>query len=163
LPGNLPGARELHHSRRLNLPEPHQQLLRVLQQGALKETQRAVFLEALNDDDVLPLQRVAGLSPLALHFQIKSGQGPLQLGNLGPPPLSIRHLHAAPRLSYVVRWIALHVAISLMTLCPRTEGTMAVRPLPLETRSLLLRHLVPEDAVALHALSDEEASRTWLP
>lgn len=35
--------------------------------------------------------------------------------------------------------------------------------LPLETRSLLLRHFVPDDAVALHALSDEEASRTWLP
>src|SRR5215831_15189053 len=40
---------------------------------------------------------------------------------------------------------------------------MAVDPLPLETRSLLLRHFVPEDAVAFHALSDEETSRTWLP
>src|SRR5215471_18714268 len=44
-----------------------------------------------------------------------------------------------------------------------TEGTMAVHPLPLETRSLLLRHFVPEDAVAFHALSDEETSRAWLP
>jgi len=40
---------------------------------------------------------------------------------------------------------------------------MAVHPLPLETRSLLLRHFVPEDAVAFHALSDEETSRAWLP
>ena len=40
---------------------------------------------------------------------------------------------------------------------------MAVHQLPLETRSLLLRHFVMEDAVALHALSDEETSRTWLP
>src|SRR5262245_39736568 len=40
---------------------------------------------------------------------------------------------------------------------------MAVHQLPLETRSLLLRHFVVEDAVAFHALSDEETSRTWLP
>jgi RimJ/RimL family protein N-acetyltransferase len=40
---------------------------------------------------------------------------------------------------------------------------MAVHQLPLETRALVLRHFVPEDAVALHALSDEETSRTWLP
>jgi len=40
---------------------------------------------------------------------------------------------------------------------------MAVNQLPLETRSLLLRHFVMEDAVALHTLSDEESSRTWLP
>jgi RimJ/RimL family protein N-acetyltransferase len=40
---------------------------------------------------------------------------------------------------------------------------MAIHPLPLETRSLLLRHFVPEDAAALHALSDEATSRTWLP
>jgi hypothetical protein len=40
---------------------------------------------------------------------------------------------------------------------------MAVHQLPLETRSLLLRHFVPEDAVAFHGLSDEETSRTWLP
>jgi RimJ/RimL family protein N-acetyltransferase len=40
---------------------------------------------------------------------------------------------------------------------------MAVRELPLETRSLRLRHFVLEDAVALHALSDEPTSRTWLP
>src|SRR5215510_5317141 len=40
---------------------------------------------------------------------------------------------------------------------------MAIHPLPFETRSLLLRRFVPEDAVAVHALSDEETSRTWLP
>src|SRR5262245_49166926 len=40
---------------------------------------------------------------------------------------------------------------------------MAVHQLPLETRSLLLRHFVLEDAVAFHALSDEDTSRTWLP
>jgi RimJ/RimL family protein N-acetyltransferase len=40
---------------------------------------------------------------------------------------------------------------------------MAVNPLPVETRSLLLRHFVLEDAVAFHTLSDEESSRTWLP
>ena len=40
---------------------------------------------------------------------------------------------------------------------------MTVHELPLETRSLLLRHFVLEDAVAFHALSDEDTSRTWLP
>lgn len=40
---------------------------------------------------------------------------------------------------------------------------MAVNQLPLETRSLLLRHFVMEDVDALHTLSDEESSRTWLP
>jgi len=40
---------------------------------------------------------------------------------------------------------------------------MAVHQLPLETRSLLLRLFVPEDVDAVHALSDEETSRTWLP
>ncbi len=40
---------------------------------------------------------------------------------------------------------------------------MALHTLPLETRSLLLRRFVPEDAVVVHALSDEESSRTWLP
>src|ERR1044072_8779812 len=40
---------------------------------------------------------------------------------------------------------------------------MAVHPLALESRSLLLRHFVLEDTVAFHALSDEETSRTWLP
>jgi len=40
---------------------------------------------------------------------------------------------------------------------------MAIRQLPLETRSLLLRHFVREEAVTFHALSDEKASRTWLP
>src|SRR6516225_7462187 len=49
------------------------------------------------------------------------------------------------------------------TRCPQTAGTMAVHQLPLETRSLLLRHFVLEDVVAVHALSDEETSRTWLP
>jgi RimJ/RimL family protein N-acetyltransferase len=45
----------------------------------------------------------------------------------------------------------------------QTEDAMVVNELPMETRSLLLRHLVLEDAVAFHALSEEEASRTWLP
>jgi hypothetical protein len=40
---------------------------------------------------------------------------------------------------------------------------MTVNELPLETRSLILRRLVPEDVVAVHTLSDEESSRTWLP
>jgi len=40
---------------------------------------------------------------------------------------------------------------------------MAAHQLPLETRSLMLRRFALEDAVAFHALSDEETSRTWLP
>jgi hypothetical protein len=40
---------------------------------------------------------------------------------------------------------------------------MVVSQLPIRTRSLLLRHFVLKDAVAFHTLSDEEASRTWLP
>src|SRR5262245_19034452 len=63
---NLLGAGELHHPRCLNLPELHQQLLRVLQQRALKEAQRAIFFEALNDDNVFSIHCVAGLPPLAL-------------------------------------------------------------------------------------------------
>ena len=35
--------------------------------------------------------------------------------------------------------------------------------LPLETPRVRLRHFVPEDVAAVHALSDEESSRTWLP
>ena len=35
--------------------------------------------------------------------------------------------------------------------------------LPLETKSLSLRHFVSKDAVAFHTLSDETTSRTWLP
>src|SRR3981081_472764 len=84
-----------------SLPELHQQLLRVLQQRTLKEAQRAIFFEALNDDDVFSVHCVAGLSPLALLSQVKPRQDPLQLGNLSLPPLSIRHLHAAPPLLQV--------------------------------------------------------------
>jgi len=40
---------------------------------------------------------------------------------------------------------------------------MALRTLPLRTRSLLIRHLVPDDALAMLVLSNEEPSRTWLP
>src|SRR5688572_1026925 len=40
---------------------------------------------------------------------------------------------------------------------------VAVDPLPLETPSLRIRHFVPQDAQAMLALSNEEASRTWLP
>src|SRR5262249_28839053 len=98
---NLLGAGELHHPRCLDLPELHQQLLRVLQQRTLKEAQRAIFFEALNDDDVFSIHCVAGLSPLALLSQVKPRQDPLQLRNLGPPPLSIRHLHAASPLLQV--------------------------------------------------------------
>src|SRR5262245_51378772 len=43
------------------------------------------------------------------------------------------------------------------------DTTMPALKLPLETPSLLLRHLVLEDAVAFHNLSDEETSRIWLP
>lgn len=35
--------------------------------------------------------------------------------------------------------------------------------LPIETRRLLLRHLVPEDARTMRILSNEEPSRVWLP
>ena len=40
---------------------------------------------------------------------------------------------------------------------------MAPSTLPLETRSLLIRHLVPADAAAMLVLSNEEPSRIWLP
>ena len=40
---------------------------------------------------------------------------------------------------------------------------MAANRLPLETSSLRIRHLVLEDAEAMLVLSNEEASRTWLP
>jgi hypothetical protein len=40
--------------------ELYQHLLRILQQGALKEAQREVRLEALHDDDVLPVDREGG-------------------------------------------------------------------------------------------------------
>jgi RimJ/RimL family protein N-acetyltransferase len=43
------------------------------------------------------------------------------------------------------------------------KSSLVVNQLPMETRSLLLRHFVLEDAVAFHTLSEEEASRTWLP
>src|SRR5436190_1817263 len=59
-------AGELHHPRCLNLPELHQQPLRVLQQRTLKEAQRAIFFEALNDDNVFSIHGVAGFPPLAL-------------------------------------------------------------------------------------------------
>src|SRR5690349_874697 len=63
---NLLGAGEFHHPRCLNLSELDQQLLWVLQQRTLKEAQRAIVFEALNDDEVFPIHCVAGLSPLAL-------------------------------------------------------------------------------------------------
>jgi len=40
---------------------------------------------------------------------------------------------------------------------------VAVEQLPLETRSLLLRRFVLEDAAAMFILSNEETCRTWLP
>jgi len=40
---------------------------------------------------------------------------------------------------------------------------VSFEPLPLETRSLLLRRFVPQDAPALFVLSNEETARTWLP
>jgi len=40
---------------------------------------------------------------------------------------------------------------------------VAVEGLPIETRSLLIRHLVPEDIASLFDLSHETAYRTWLP
>src|SRR5581483_2518845 len=93
------GAGELHHPRGLNLSEPDQQLLAVLQQRTLEEAQRAILLEALNDDDVVSVDRVTGLSPLALLRQVKSRQELLQRRDLSLPPFSICHLHAAPSLS----------------------------------------------------------------
>lgn len=41
--------------------------------------------------------------------------------------------------------------------------TVAFNHLPVETRSLLLRQFVLQDAAAVFALSHEETSRTWLP
>lgn len=38
---------------------------RMKEQRPLKEAQRAIVFEALNDDDVFSIHRVAGLSPLA--------------------------------------------------------------------------------------------------
>jgi hypothetical protein len=61
-------ALELHHPRRLNLPELHQQLLRIVQQRTVEEAQCTVFLEALNDDEFFSIYRVAGLSPLVPLF-----------------------------------------------------------------------------------------------
>ena len=40
---------------------------------------------------------------------------------------------------------------------------MAFSQLPIETRSLLIRKLVLQDAPAVFALSNEETSRSWLP
>jgi len=40
---------------------------------------------------------------------------------------------------------------------------VAVEGLPIETRSLLIRHLVPADTASVLALSQESAYRTWLP
>jgi RimJ/RimL family protein N-acetyltransferase len=38
-----------------------------------------------------------------------------------------------------------------------------MHPLPLRTPSLVLRHLVPEDAPVVMNLNDEETTRRWLP
>ena len=43
------------------------------------------------------------------------------------------------------------------------RDALAANQLPLETPSLRIRHLVLEDAEAMLVLSNEEASRTWLP
>jgi ribosomal-protein-alanine N-acetyltransferase len=40
---------------------------------------------------------------------------------------------------------------------------VASNRLPIETRSLLIRQFVPEDAATVLVLSNEETARTWLP
>jgi len=41
--------------------------------------------------------------------------------------------------------------------------TFRHKPLPVETRRLLIRHFVLEDATVVRLLSNERASRVWLP
>lgn len=43
------------------------------------------------------------------------------------------------------------------------EGIMALDQLPIETRSLLLRHFDLGDATTMLILSNEQTARTWLP
>ena len=43
------------------------------------------------------------------------------------------------------------------------KDAVSLKELPVETRSLLIRHLVLQDARAVLELSNEETSRTWLP
>src|SRR5262249_24378521 len=100
-------AGELHHPPGLHLTELHQHLLGVLQQGALKEAQPEVLFEALHDDDVLPIHRVGGFTPLTLLLHRKAGEHPPHLRDLRLPPLSIRHLHASTSSSSLRSFIAL--------------------------------------------------------
>src|SRR5262249_44755121 len=67
--------------------------LGVLQQGALKKAQPEVLLEALQDDDVLPIHRIGGLAPLTLLLHREAGEHPPHLRDLRVPTLAIRHLH----------------------------------------------------------------------
>jgi hypothetical protein len=83
----------------LHLTKLHQDLLGIRQQGALKEAEREVLFEALQDDDVLAIHGVGGLPPLTLLFHPKAGQHPPHLRDFRLPPLSIRHLHGRPRSS----------------------------------------------------------------
>src|ERR1017187_3833354 len=71
------------------LPQLHQQLLRVFQQCSLKEPQRKILLEPLQDDDILPIHRVGGLPPFALVLPRKAGEHPPHLLDLRLPPLPI--------------------------------------------------------------------------
>src|SRR5262249_51883388 len=76
-------------------PEPHEQLLRILQERALEETQREVFLEALKNDDVLTVQGVRGLAPLTRLLHSKPGEQPLHRRDLRFPACPVGHLHGA--------------------------------------------------------------------
>src|SRR5204863_882087 len=100
-------AGELHHPPGVHLAELHEHLLGVLQQGALKEGQPKVLLEALHDDDVLLIDRVGGLTPLTLLLHRKAGEHPPHLRDLRLPPLSIRHLHASTSSGSLGSFIAL--------------------------------------------------------
>src|SRR5438876_9418860 len=74
----------------VRLAELHQHLLRILQQGALKEAPPEVLFEAPDDDDVLSIQRVGGLIPLTLLLHCKAGEHSPHRRDLCLPPLSIR-------------------------------------------------------------------------
>src|SRR5262249_7426156 len=100
---NLLRAPKLHHPSRLHLPELHQNFLRILQQRALKKSQRKIFFEALQDDDVLPVDGKSRLPPFALFRHRQSVEHAPHLRNLRPQETSTRHLHGAPILNRLKR------------------------------------------------------------
>jgi hypothetical protein len=63
----------------------------------LKEPEPEPLLEALKNDDVLSIDRVRGLSPLAFFIHRERREHALHRRDLRTPPLSIGHLHQSTR------------------------------------------------------------------